>query len=84
MSSSMMRDGGSVGAAGSGDVLSAGGYTVDIDALGSTANVVLGVADRVGSVAERPSMQSAEEYGYSLPPAATSWAQGFPYPAKKW
>ncbi|MCG7286411.1 hypothetical protein MHY85_10565 [Cellulomonas sp. ACRRI] len=79
MSSSMMRDGGSVGAAGSGDVLSAGGYTVDIDALRSTANVVLGVADRVGSVAERPSMQFAEEYGYSLPPAATSWAQRFSY-----
>lgn len=38
----MMRDGGSVGAAGSGDVLSAGGYTVDIDALRATANVVLG------------------------------------------
>lgn len=75
----MMRDGGSAGAAGSGDVLSAGGYTVDIDALRATASDVLGVADRVDSVAERPSMQSAQEYGYSLPTSATGWAQRFSY-----
>jgi hypothetical protein len=74
-----MRVGGSAGTAGAGDVLSAGGYTVDIDALRSTANVVLGLADRVDSVGERPAMQAAEGYGYSLPTSAANWAQRFSY-----
>jgi hypothetical protein len=75
----MARDGGSVGASSSGDVLSAGGYTVNIDSLRATANVVLGLADRIDSVGERPSMSSAQEYGYALPPAATGWADRFSY-----
>ncbi len=80
MGSSMMRDGDTVGTArSSGDVLAAGGYTVDIDSLRATANVVLGLADRVDSVAERPAMVAAGEYGYSLPAAASGWAQRFGY-----
>lgn len=79
MSSSMAHDGGGPVAARTGEVLAAGGYTVDIDALRTTANVVLGLADRVDSVGERPAMQSASEYGYTLPTAATGWAQRFSY-----
>ncbi len=74
-----MRDGGSAGTPASADVLSAGGYTVDIDALRATANVVLGLADRVDSVGERRAMHSAQEYGYPLSSAATGWAQRFAY-----
>ena len=79
MSTGMARDGGGAGTAGTGDVLAAGGYTVDIDALRATANVVLGVADRVSSVGERRAMPAAEMYGYSLPTSATGWAQRFSY-----
>lgn len=74
-----MRDGGSAGTPASADVLSAGGYTVDIDALRATANVVLGLADRVDSVGDRRAMHSAQEYGYPLSSAATGWAQRFAY-----
>lgn len=79
MSSNMAHDGEGAVAAGSGGILAAGGYTVDIDALRATANVVLGLADRVDSVGERRAMQAAQEYGYSLPTSATGWAQRFSY-----
>jgi hypothetical protein len=75
----MARDGGSAGASPSADVLSAGGYTVNIDSLRATANVVLGLADRVDSVGERRAMPAAQEYGYALPAAATGWADRFSY-----
>jgi hypothetical protein len=79
MSASMIRDGETGGGSSTGSVLSAGGYTVDIDSLRQTANRVLGVADRVESVGERRSMHGAQEYGYVLPGAATRWADRFTY-----
>lgn len=79
MSSNIAHDGGPAAASFSGDVLSAGGYTVDIDSLRATANVVLGLADRVDSVGERRAMSTARQYGYALPAAATDWAFRFSY-----
>ena len=79
MSSNMAHDGGTAGATASDGVLSAGGYTVDIGALHDTANTVLGLADRVDSVGERPAMQAAHEYGYTLPGSAHGWANRFSY-----
>ena len=64
---------------GSDDLLSAGGYTVDIDALCDTANVVLGLADRVDVVGERGAMHGNAEYGYALPASAVSWARRYSY-----
>jgi hypothetical protein len=80
VSSDLTRDGGNSHTDEAGAVvLSAAGYSVDIDSLRSTANLVLGVADRVESASERRPMQASEDYGYSLPAAASTWTDRFTY-----
>lgn len=59
--------------------LSTDQYTVDIDQLRSTANAVLGLADRVRAVGSRGAMHSASAYGSPLAGAGQQWADRYTY-----